>query len=184
MIQINELKISSDGSNLIVDVQIKDNPVYANVYLEYIKIDTQDTFIGSTPSNDCVYSKIFEDNIKSIQLTIPANEIMADLTSNLFFIFIKAKGSPTEIVECNQDTNLVIGSVFYSYPIYCRLLNSIQQSELACCEPPMFFIDEFLKYKALQLALISGDAMAAADYYKRFFKGNASIINQPCKCNG
>ena len=45
MVQFNELRITPDNRELIIDVSVKDLDIYTNVYLDYIMIDNQDTFI-------------------------------------------------------------------------------------------------------------------------------------------
>ena len=45
MVQFNELRITPDNKELIIDVSVKDLDIYTNVYLDYIMIDNQDTFI-------------------------------------------------------------------------------------------------------------------------------------------
>jgi hypothetical protein len=40
MIQFNDLKITSDGKTLIIDVSVKDLDYYTNVFLDSIIIDS------------------------------------------------------------------------------------------------------------------------------------------------
>lgn len=54
MIKFQELKITPDGQNLIVDVSIKDFEYYNDVYLDKLLIDTSSTFIDSGPSSKAI----------------------------------------------------------------------------------------------------------------------------------
>lgn len=57
MVQFNTLEISNDGSKITIDVSIKEETYFKDVYLESVTIDTQDTYISSGPSSSPVYKK-------------------------------------------------------------------------------------------------------------------------------
>lgn len=50
MVNINELRISPDGTKLYIDVNVKDLDYFKNVFLDKLYIDTQDTFKQYVPS--------------------------------------------------------------------------------------------------------------------------------------
>ena len=49
MINFKELRISECDNSLIIDVEVKDDSYYENIYIDQIIIDTQDTYLGSGP---------------------------------------------------------------------------------------------------------------------------------------
>ena len=66
MIQFNKLSI--DSNNLYIDVQVKEDSYYKNVYLDKLYIDNQDSFIQSGPSSKAfstpLAAEVFSDTIK------------------------------------------------------------------------------------------------------------------------
>lgn len=62
MLEFNELRITPDGKCLIVDVQVKDEDYYTNVFLDSIVIDNQGTYLSSGPSSKPIFSYTVEDS--------------------------------------------------------------------------------------------------------------------------
>lgn len=68
MVIINELRITPDGKNLIVEATVENLRYYKQVYIDSVVIDTQDTFSANGPSSNPVYTTSFEythDNIST-----------------------------------------------------------------------------------------------------------------------
>ena len=68
MIQFNELKITKDGLNLIIDVSIEKGDYYEDVFLDSIYIDTEETFTNSGPSDNYKYYKEIKDELSLEEL--------------------------------------------------------------------------------------------------------------------
>ena len=66
MVNFNELRVSPDRKNLIIDVSIKDLSYYENVYIDSIIIDTQDTYIPSGPSNSPIFTYEVVSNVTPV----------------------------------------------------------------------------------------------------------------------
>lgn len=62
MVQFQELKISPDGSKLIIDVSVEDREYFKDVYIESIIIDSQDTYSPLGPSRSPIYIKTLYSN--------------------------------------------------------------------------------------------------------------------------
>lgn len=62
MVQFNELRITPDGKNLIIDVSVQDMEYYDNVFIDSIIIDTEDTYIPSGPSTNPIFSYTVEES--------------------------------------------------------------------------------------------------------------------------
>lgn len=54
MIKFNELRISSNRY-LIIDVSVKNEDYYKDVYIKSVSVDTQDTYKDNGPSEARVY---------------------------------------------------------------------------------------------------------------------------------
>lgn len=63
MIRFNELRITKDGKHLIIDVSVRSQPYYNDVYLDSISIDTQDTYKDGGPSSSIIYHKDIKDYV-------------------------------------------------------------------------------------------------------------------------
>lgn len=185
MVQFQELKITVDGQTLIVDVAVKDLDYYADIYLDTISIDTQDTYVGSGPSSNTVYKKTLEGDQKSIRLEIPNNEILASLKDNLLFVWVNTRGITKADTPCGMDNCLAVGVVMYPYTLYCNMLKVLQLESKGYCSVPKNFIDFYLKYKGLQLSLLTGSYTNAINYYKDIFKEVKAIKSSVnCNCYG
>ena len=50
MVDFNKLYITPDGNHLVLDVSVNTGSSYTNVYIDNVKIDTEDYFTMSGPS--------------------------------------------------------------------------------------------------------------------------------------
>jgi hypothetical protein len=190
MIHFNQLTISPDGRHLIIDVSVRSEAYYKNVYLDSIIIDNQDTYVGSGPSSEPVYSYSVPDETSELTgKTYSQKHIRLDLTpldlnlDGLLFVYVRTKGSPTMDVPCGMDNITTMGTVSNMYPFYQQAMNYIK--ELANnCSVPQNFIDYILRLKALELSVRTGNYPDAINYYNRFFSGKAksSIRKGGCNC--
>ena len=189
MVTFQELRITPDGQNLIIDVSVIRNPsYYQDVYLDTIQIDTQDTFIESGPSSKTVYNTIIKGvegkSLKSIRLTLDAGDLLPSLNSNLFFVYVKVKGTPSADTPCGMDNITTLGVVFNFYPLYQHAFNYIKELSNTCSIPKNF-INYILQYKAFEFAIKTGHYTEAIKYWKKFFmKIKNSAITSNCGCYG
>lgn len=66
MINFKELRISECDNSLIIDVEVKDDSYYENIYIDQIIIDTQDTYLGSGPSSNPIYNHTVEETVTQV----------------------------------------------------------------------------------------------------------------------
>lgn len=76
MVRFNQLNITPDGLKVIIDVSVKEDSYYQDVYLQSIVIDTQDTYSTSGPSSTPVYKK--ELSYEDSSWVFNPQEIFAD----------------------------------------------------------------------------------------------------------
>lgn len=184
MIKFNELRITPDGQNLIIDVSVKDLEYYTDVYLDSIQIDTQDTFVGNSPSSKVVYTKTIDGNQKSIRLELGKGDLLPTLNDNLFFVFVKVKGTPSIDTPCGMDNLTTVGTVLNKYPIYRDIMQYIKEVTSSCTIPKNF-IDKYLRFKAFEISIVTGHYTEAIEYYNKFIKGIKNISNNvDCGCYG
>ena len=184
MVQFNELRINPEGTKLIIDVSVKNSSYYNNVYIDSISIDTQDTFSTSGPSSSKIYTKTLEGNNKSIKLELGIGDIVPSLLDNMFFVWVKTKGTPSADTPCGEDNTLILGVTIALYPLYQKAFGYIKELEKKCVTPKGF-IDFILQLKALQLAIRTGHYTQAIKYWEKFFKGKIEeTITNKCGCYG
>lgn len=187
MVQFNELRITPDNKELIIDVSVKDLDIYTNVYLDYIMIDNQDTFIEDGPSDTPIYTYTVKDaaystspngSIKQCRLTLTNGDV--NLSSDLLFIYVVVKGVPDPSTPCNMDNATTMGVVYNLHNIFQSFMPYIREVENDC-NLPKGFVNYILRFKALELAFATGNYTLAIKYWNRFFKDK--LITQPSTCN-
>lgn len=180
MIKFNELKITPDGKNLIIDISVKDYRYYDDITIDKVIIDTQDTFIINGPSDSPLYSYTVEGEEKNIRIEL--NNIAVPL-NNMLFVYVVAKGTPSPDTPCGYDNNIVMQTVVDLYPFYQETLcylNEINKD----CNIPRNFINMILRLKALELCVRTGNYLKAIKYWNKFFSGKKVVIHNTCTCNG
>ena len=213
MVDFNELRVSPDRKNLIIDVSIKDLSYYENVYIDSIIIDTQDTYIPSGPSNSPIFTYEVVSNVtpvyslpdcgcnqvqdyidkencfetsnneeKRVRLELDNIALNNHLKGNLFFIYVITKGTPASDTPCNMDNTINLGVTADTYPIYTNMLNSLK--ELESCSTPKLFTDAFLRFKAFELSIKTGQYSQVINYWNKYFKSLDISNNTNCSCNG
>lgn len=184
MIQFNELNISPDCNKLIIDISVKSLDYYQNVYIDAIIIDTQDTFITGGPSKEPIYTKTIEGNTKSLRLELSTDVLLPSLKDNMFFIWVRTKGTPAINTPCGEDNTLTLGVAIALYPLYQYSFNFIKELEKEC-SIPKGFINYILQLKALQVAIKTGHYIQAIKYWEKFFKNlKINTTTDLCNCYG
>lgn len=208
MIQFNELRISPDGKKLIIDASVKELGYYDNVYIDAVIIDNQSTYVSGNPSSKPIfYYEISNPNVtvtypeyngyvpsregnsedineKRVRLELDSKILGDSISTNLFFVYVIAKGTPSPDTPCGMDNQTTLGVVADLYPYYRSVMNGIKEISNEC-EIPKTFIDNLLRFKALELSLKTGNYIQAIKYWNKFFVGiKSSNINTYCKCHG
>ena len=188
MVHFNELRITSDGQHLIIDVSVLSESYYKNVYIDSIVIDNQDTYVGSGPSSNPVYSYYVPNGVSQLtKKTYSQKHVRLVLTPNdlplngLLFVYVRAKGTPAADTPCGLDNITTLGTVVNVYPFYQQAMNYI--GELASnCSIPQNFTDYILKLKGLELAIRTGNYPDAIKYFNKFFKNKSDVVIRKGGC--
>lgn len=166
MIQFNELTITPDNKELIIDVSIQDFDEYSNVFLDSLYIDNQDTFVNDGPSRNAIYTYSFSGDNKHYRLVLSTEDIQ--IPNNLFFIYVVTKGD-SKCPEINISNRIFTGVVFNSYSIFKYFMKYIRDIETKC-EISNNFADSILKYKAFSLSILTGNYQLTIKYWNKFFR--------------
>lgn len=172
MIQFNELKLVQDGEKLIIDVSVINHPYYKDIYINEIRIDTQDTYSGLGPSTNPVYSYVVEQhkNLKIVRLALDEKDFeQFDMEGKLFFVYITARGLPSADAPLNSTKVYQLKTVSDLEPIYKASIKLISGCENPCDDQTQL-IDHILKMNSLDLALKTCNYPIAIKYWNKFFK--------------
>ncbi len=191
MIQFNELRVTPNGEKLVIDASIKGHRYYDDVYIDTVIIDTQDTYVANGPSTEPVfYHEVVVDEDsglegkKRVRLELDSTSLNTPLCDTLFFVYVVAKGTPSEDTPCGMDNQTTLGVVANLYPVYRTLVNYMKEVENDC-EVPKNFIDTLLRFKAIELSVRTGHYTQAIKYWNKFFRGiKGKTINTGCGCYG
>lgn len=197
MVEFKELRVTPDSKNIIIDVVVND---LEGVYLDSIVIDTQDTYIENGPSTTPVYTYTVPDDglpevytkcgcdvydregnsiytdtepsgTKHLHIILSATELGVTIQKNLFFVYVIASGTDEE----DSGNYSIMGVVADLYPYYRKMMSYVKEVGNDC-EIPKWFIDSYLRFKALELSLSTGHYTQAISYWRRFF-------TREIKCN-
>ena len=183
MIVFNELRITDDGTKLIVRARVRQEDIYNNVYITGIKLGSGETY---TEGDIGGVTRMLDTPAKSIDITITNYEIALqtsiDFKKDLIFIEVITTGDPT--IDCCCEDKGNIGVTLYMHNIYSNFLNMIREMGNTCSIPDNF-INSFLEYKALETAIDSKHYTKGIEYYNKWFKNNNTLaITGGCGCNG
>lgn len=185
MLKFNELNITKDGKNLIIDASVDTSVEYSNVYIKSIIIDTQDTYISSGPSLNPLYTKsLTGQSVKNIRLILNSDTDfnLTTLNNNMFFVYVEAEGTINNNPIVN-DSYTILDVVYNKYVIFNISMKYIRELECTC-DIPKYFIDSILRNNALELSIKTLNYNQAIKYWNYFFKDNLNIENNNCKCYG
>lgn len=184
MIKFTDLRVQKE--HLIIAAEVEEiEDYFDDVYIDKIFVDTQDTFITSGPSANTIYSATVSGNLKEFSLTLTSADLNnIDLENTMFFVHVKAKGTPSPSTPCGYDKEYTLGVTFSLCPIYNLTLGYIKEIENTC-DIPRSFINAILQLKAVQYSIDSKHFEQAAIYYKKFFKNLGTLGHtNNCGCHG
>ena len=78
------------------------------------------------------------------------------LDKTMLFVYVVARGVPSPDTPCGQDDTTVMGVVIDLYPYYQMMMKGVKEIN-GSCEVPKYFIDNILRYKALELSIKTGN---------------------------
>lgn len=116
---------------------------------------------------DLIYNQSFKSNI--------------DFGKSFIFVVL-------EYTE-NEKTKHIFTTVFNVYRIYDFFINCIKELDTdknsfdsKCNDSAKNFIDTYLRFKAIDIAIKTNHYEIALDYYNKFF--NRDLKTSKCRCNG
>lgn len=204
MIIIDQLRISDDGSKLYINAHVNKAKYFDDIYIDSITIMTSDKISESspnTPTSDYVYRQEFDDNTKEINLVLTTNDLtkawkedpkamifkQGDMCSSLFFVYIKAKGTPDACTPCTLDEEVTLGVTFWENLLYRKVMEYTR--ELADeCNVPTGFTDFILLWYAFKASVETEHYTSAIKYFNMLFGDMTAVVtnsfSRGCGCHG
>jgi hypothetical protein len=190
MIQFNELRITPDAKYLIIEAEVKSDSYFEDVSLYCLQIIKVKDEKGNT---ELVLEDYFEDSSKAIEIAkedgkikkvrykLEAGDLNINFTDSFLKVIISSTGNATSPEGyANHD---ISSPVLNLYPFYVHTISNIKNLDTTCYTNTAL-IDCILRFKALELALKTGDEHLAVQYWFKYFKPlndkGRSFINNDC----
>lgn len=195
MIIFDQLRISDDGKRLYINVHVNQADYFDNIYLDSITIMTADKVLETAPeqpTEDSIYYQVFEGEQKEVNLVLTATDFNegykeVNMGKNLFFVYIKVKGVPSECTPCRLDEEYTLAVTFDENLLYQKIMGFTK--ELAdTCNIPLGFADFILLWNGFKASVETEHYVSAIKYYNMLFEnsGDSAGYNniKPCSCHG
>lgn len=191
----DQLKISDDGKRMYINLHVNEASYFDNIYLDKIVITTSDKVSESTPDlppeEDYIYTTTFGATDKEANLVLQATDFnekyqQSDMGSNLFFVYVKIKGTPAQDTPCGMDEEITVGTVFDEKLLYQKIMGFTKDLADTCCVPAAF-TDFILLWNAFKAAIETEHYVPAINFYNMLFsnKNNVSTgTSKRCNCHG
>lgn len=166
------------------------NPIYVK---EFISTDVDKTY--SIPEK-CICNPVLEDEDKSycfthggdktknIRLIISEQELGVSTRNTMLFVYVIARGYPSPDTPCGYDNSKIMGVVVNLYPYYQSMMAGVKEID-DYCTVPKYFINNILRFKAIELSIKTGNYIQAIKYWKKFFSSNiVRSTFKHCGCYG
>lgn len=171
MVTFNELRISEDGSCLIVDCGIEGVDIYKNMYIKDIWIDYyKNTTAASMPSEKayCIFENDTDDKTRNhVRVSMQKSQLqltkfgISSFEGGLFYVIVHCDGDLLTSVAnlpCGYDETTKIGVIIDWRSFYERGMQYVSALYGACgqknfCEYPAGFEDFIILWNSLKLAI-------------------------------
>ena len=190
MVVIEQLRISPDSQKLYIDAHVNKASYFENLKLDSINIDTQDTVLQSFdgPSSNPVFTYSNITNIsesKEVHLVIDKNDINANLSKDMLYVYFHVTGTPSLDTPCRLDEVYTLGVTFNEGAIYNRMMNYTKEI-IDTCSVPNGFINMILQLEAIKAAIETENYASANKFYNKLINAKSSMgtSNINCRCYG
>lgn len=190
----DQLRISDDGRRMYINLHVNAADYFDDIYLDSLTIMTADKVSETNPhepTEDYIYKKVFEGNQKTADLVLLPQDFnesfnKSNLSSDLFFVFVKIKGVPDPCTPCRLDEEITLGVTFDANMLYQKVMDFTK--DLAKdCNIPQGFTDFILQWNAFKASVETEHYVPAIKFWQMLFgNGNTSFghITKNCGCHG
>lgn len=189
----DQLRISDDGKRMYINLHINNADYFDNVYLDSLTIMTADKVSETDPyqpTEESIYHKTFDGEQKEANLVLTSldfNERFlsgSTLSKDLFFVYVKIKGTPDECTPCRLDEEVTLGVTFDENMLYQRVMD-YTKSLADTCNIPRGFINLILQWNAFKASVETEHYIPAIKFWKLMFANPVfNTITKNCGCHG
>ena len=190
----DQLRIADDGKKMYINLHVNKAEYFNDIYLDSITIITADKVSETNPdipTSDYIYNKVFEDNQKEADLVLLPSDFnehftKSNFSSDLFFVFVKIKGTPSECTPCRLDEEITLGVTFDENLLYQRVMG-FTKGLTDDCQIPTEFTDFILLWNAFKASVETEHYVPAIKFWKMLFDNRGSVaMSKPknCGCHG
>jgi hypothetical protein len=195
MIIYDQLRISDDGRRMYINLHVNNADYFKDIYLDSITIMTQDQVSEAAPemvTDDYIYKYIFDGEQKQADMVLTPNDFnehfaKGNFSSDLFFVYIKVKGTPDECTPCRLDEETTLGVTFDENILYQRVMGFTKEL-LKECSINQGFLNFILQWNAFKAAIDTEHYIPAIQLWNRLFKEGAHVMGHTktkgCGCHG
>lgn len=182
MIIFDQLRVSDDGRTLFINAHVNRASYFDSVYIDTITIMTEDKVSEMAPelaTEEYIYKKVITGEEKEINLVLNAADFndkfaKATLSENLFFVYIKCKGTPGADTPCRLDEQTTLGVTFDEALLYQKAMN-YTRGLANDCEIPHGLLDLILLWNGFKAAIETEHYISAIDFWKKLFRNKSSL---------
>lgn len=195
MILFDQLRVSDDGKRMYISIHVNRASYFDDIYLDEIVITTADKVLETSPtipSEDYIYKKVFDNGMKEADIVLLPTDFnehftKSNFSSDLFFVYVKVKGTPDPCTPCRLDEEVTLGVTFDESLLYQQVMQ-FTKSLAEDCNIPVGFTDFILKWNAFKAAVETEHYIPAINYYQQLFGSTVGIsakgTSKPCGCHG
>ena len=195
MILFDQLRISDDGKRLYINLHVNNAEYFQNIYLDSLIVTTADKVSETSPhlpSEDYIYKKEFTGNERKADLVLQPVDMnekfsKSSFSSDLFFVYVKVKGTPDPCTPCRLDEEITLGVTFDESLLYQKVMQ-YTKSLADDCTIPVGFIDFILLWNAFKASIETEHYIPAIKYYNMLFEKSNTVASyemiKPCGCHG
>jgi hypothetical protein len=195
VILFDQLRVSDDGKRMYISIHVNRASYFDDIYLDEIVITTADKVLETSPtipSEDYIYKKVFDNGMKEADIVLLPTDFnehftKSNFSSDLFFVYVKVKGTPDPCTPCRLDEEVTLGVTFDESLLYQQVMQ-FTKSLAEDCNIPVGFTDFILKWNAFKAAVETEHYIPAINYYQQLFDNTVGIstkgTSKPCGCHG
>ena len=192
MVLFDQLRISDDGKRMYINLHVNKADYFDGIYLDEMVIVPADKVLETDPalpSEDYIYKKVFEGFLKEADMVLLPTDFnehftKSDFSSDLFFVYVKVKGTPDPCTPCRLDEEITLGVTFDENILYQKVMD-YTKSLADDCKTPQDFIDFILQWNAFKSSIETEHYIPAIKFWNQLFTETSSTtITKNCGCHG
>ena len=176
----NNLTITSNAESTtpdtIEDANYENNELIITANAE----NSDDTvYVYKNDKLEIVPEVLDKTKVKHARIEIRQEDLCRPFEDTMFFVWVKCEGVAPE-APCALNKTYTLGVCVNYFNIYRRFI-CLMRELLDDCEIPKHFIDLWMRWKAVQMAIATGNYLEAVLLWKRFFlfKHQRPLYEQP-----